>query len=199
MAEDGDCDGVLTAEDCDDGDPSSTAVAEDGDCDGVLTADDCDDTDPTVYPGASEVGLGLLEDLACDGGGGSLAEADFEFIGEALYDRAGISVSTAGDVDGDGLDDLFVGAYGNADGGDYAGKAYLLLGSSLAASTSSSIDLSTADFHFIGEDSEDHAGISVSTAGDVDGDGLDDLFVGAYGNDDGGDYAGKAYLILSGL
>jgi hypothetical protein len=39
----------------------------------------------------------------------------------------------------------------------------------------------------------------VSSAGDVDVDGLDDLLVGASGNDDGGDKAGKAYLILSNL
>ena len=44
IAEDGDCDGVLTADDCDDADNTSTVVSEDGDCDGVLTADDCDDT-----------------------------------------------------------------------------------------------------------------------------------------------------------
>ena len=40
-----DCDGSLTADDCDDGDAESTIIAEDGDCDGVLTEDDCDDSD----------------------------------------------------------------------------------------------------------------------------------------------------------
>ena len=51
--------------------------------------------------------------------------------------------------------------------------------SSLPTSTSPTIDLSDADFDFIGENSGDVAGYTVSTAGDVDGDGLDDLFVGA--------------------
>ena len=125
-----------------------------------------------------------------------LGNADFEFIGENSFNHAGDSVSTAGDVDGDGLDDLFVGAWGNGDGGRDAGKAYLLLGSTLAASTSTSIDLSNADFEFIGENSGDTACDSVSTAGDVDGDGLDDLFVGAHNNDDGGIDAGKVYLLL---
>ncbi len=126
-----------------------------------------------------------------------LTNADFAFIGENADDRTGASVSPAGDVDGDGLDDLFVGAPGNDDGGAWAGKAYLLLGSTLAASTSSTIDLSQADFAFIGESSEDNAGTSVAGGGDVNGDGRDDLLVGAPDNDDGGTDAGKAYLILS--
>ena len=85
----------------------------------------------------------------------------------------------------------------NADGGSGAGKAYLILGASLG--TTSEIDLSLADYSFVGEEASDGAGISVSSAGDVDGDGLDDLLVGAHGNDDGGSAAGKTYLILSGL
>ena len=44
-ASDADCDGTLTVDDCDDGDPSSTVRADDGDCDGVPAADDCDDGD----------------------------------------------------------------------------------------------------------------------------------------------------------
>ena len=48
LATDADCDGVLTADDCDDVDPASTVLATDADCDGVLTAFDCDDTDPNV-------------------------------------------------------------------------------------------------------------------------------------------------------
>ena len=195
VADDADCDGVRTEDDCDDTDPTSTVAAEDNDCDGWRTEDDCDDSDPSTHPGAPEPDVGLLEDRACDGGGGSLARADFEFIGEDSDDAAGLSVSTAGDVDGDGLDDLFVGAYYNDDGGSVAGKAYLILGSTLASSTSATIDLRNADFAFIGENSGDYAGRIVSTAGDVDGDGLDDLFVGAFGNDDGGTDAGKAYLL----
>jgi formylglycine-generating enzyme required for sulfatase activity len=56
LATDGDCDGVPTEDDCDDSDAESETVATDGDCDGVLTADDCDDTDPTT-----------VDDMDCDG------------------------------------------------------------------------------------------------------------------------------------
>ena len=123
-----------------------------------------------------------------------LEDADYVFIGEAADDYAGLSVSSAGDVDGDGLDDIIVGAPRNDEGGEYAGKAYLVLGTSLGADAE--INLEDADYAFIGKAAGDYAGWSVSSAGDVDGDGLDDLLVGAYGNDDDGGTGGKAYLVL---
>ena len=122
-----------------------------------------------------------------------LSNADYKLVGESSDDRAGFSVSSAGDVDGDGLDDVLVGAIYDDDGGTYAGAAYVILGSSLG--TSSTIDLSNADYKLVGESSSDSAGRSVSSAGDVDGDGLDDVLVGASGDDDGGS-AGAAYVIL---
>jgi hypothetical protein len=55
VATDADCDTVLTNDDCDDTDASSTTVATDADCDGSLTGDDCDDSNDQVYPGQTEV------------------------------------------------------------------------------------------------------------------------------------------------
>ena len=124
-----------------------------------------------------------------------LSSADYSFIGEAEEDQAGSAVASAGDVDGDGLADILVSASGNSEGGNRAGKTYLILGSSLGSTSSTS--LSSADYAFIGEADGDRSGSSIATAGDVNGDGLDDFLVGAWFNDEGGVDAGKAYLILS--
>ena len=93
----------------------------------------------------------------------------FEFVGEVEGDAAGFSLSSAGDVDGDGRDDVLIGAADHDVGGSELGKAYLVLGKHLG---STSIDLVGADLTFIG------AGEAVSRAGDVDGDGADDLLLG---------------------
>jgi len=114
-----------------------------------------------------------------------------EFTGEAAIDYAGISVSSAGDVNNDGYNDILIGAYGNDDGGSDAGAAYLIYGSSTTLTPAS---LSTA-VEFTGEAANDSAGMSVSSARDVNGDGYDDILVGAHLNNDGGSDAGAAYLI----
>lgn len=123
-----------------------------------------------------------------------LSDADYSFVGEYAGDYAGYHASGAGDVDGDGLDDILLGSIHSDAGGDNAGKAYLILGSSLGAAAD--FDLAEADHSFVGEAANDHASVSASAAGDVDGDGLGDILIGAWANDDGGSDAGKAYVIL---
>ena len=121
-----------------------------------------------------------------------LSTADAILLGEVGDDGAGISVSTAGDIDGDGHDDILVGAYAHDAGGTNAGAAYLLYGPVYG-----SLDLSAADAKYIGEAPSDYAGYTVSAGGDLDGDGLDDLVVGAKREGSGGYHAGAAYLIYS--
>ncbi len=117
----------------------------------------------------------------------------FVINGAAAGDYSGASVSSAGDVNGDGLDDLIVGAPGADQSGTTtgAGKSYVVFGKT----TGTSVDLSaiasgTGGFVINGASAFDRSGYSVSSAGDVDGDGLDDLIVGApfadpNGNDSG--------------
>lgn len=101
-------------------------------------------------------------------------------------------MSGAGDVNGDRLGDILIGAYGDSNGGTYSGGAYLVLGG-----VSGRVDLSAADVRFIGEDEYDFAGRSVSGGGDANGDGLDDILIDSYSDDEGGSFSGSAYLILS--
>ncbi len=126
----------------------------------------------------------------------ALADSTYIFSGENEGDLAGGEVASAGDVDGDGRDDLLISGYRNDDGGDKAGKIYLILASSLGAE--SDISLADADYAFIGASADDQLGyLAISTAGDVDGDGKDDLLFGTGRNDAGGENAGAGYLVLS--
>ena len=109
-------------------------------------------------------------------------------------DLFGFAVAGVGDVDGDGFDDLLVGAYGDDDLGSNAGAAYLWLGSVSGTASASESKLSASDGR-----AESQLGRSLAGVGDVNGDGFDDLLVGAYGDDDLGSNAGAAYLWLGSL
>ncbi|GAB5439712.1 MAG: hypothetical protein Fues2KO_00610 [Fuerstiella sp.] len=109
--------------------------------------------------------------------------ADVTIFGAEPQDAAGSAVSLIGDVNGDGLADLAIGAPGGDGAGNTepgAGETYLLLGRRDYPST---IDLrapGAADLLIFGGAAGDRSGSAVSAAGDVDRDGLDDLLIGAH-------------------
>ena len=150
----------------------------------------------TDYAGAAYVvygeagGLSAV-DLSKLGGSNPGDPKGFKITGEAANNFAGYSVSAAGDVNGDGIDDVIVGALGN--GADYAGAAYVVYGAAggLTAVDLADVALGSGGFKMVGEAAYDNAGYVVSGAGDVNGDGVDDVIVGAIG---GGSYGG-AYLV----
>ncbi|MFC7045614.1 integrin alpha [Halobacteriaceae archaeon GCM10025711] len=136
----------------------------------------------TVYLFANESLSGSL----------SLADANATFTGEAADDNAGWSVSSAGDVNGDGWTDIVIGAIGNnTTTGANAGAAYVVFGGGLTGDQS----LAAADAKLSGVGDGDNAGWSVSDAGDVNGDGYGDVVVGAPFNNSTATNAGAAYVV----
>jgi hypothetical protein len=112
-------------------------------------------------------------------------------------DFSGVSVSDAGDVNGDGFDDLIVSVPGADPNGVGSGSSYVVFGK--ASGFSSTINLSSLDSNAgirrDGAAEYDSLG-SVSSAGDVNGDGFDDLLVGASGADPNGESSGSSYVVF---
>ncbi|MCK4421240.1 FG-GAP repeat protein, partial [candidate division WOR-3 bacterium] len=104
--------------------------------------------------------------------------------GDAEY---GWSVSTAGDVNGDGYSDVIIGVWYYTNGETNEGAAFVYYGSpdSLSSSPDWMDESNQADAYF---------GVSVSTAGDVNGDGYSDVIVGAHYYDNGQTNEGAAFV-----
>jgi len=122
---------------------------------------------------------------------------DVSFHGEQPSQMIGWSSAAVGDVNGDGLDDLLFGSAYDDEAHTNAGQVFLVLGRSTGWGWNVSID--DADASFLGEQPHDFAGIQIAGAGDANGDGLNDMLIGATANNQNGTDAGKTYLVLGNL
>ncbi|MES2772501.1 MAG: Ig-like domain-containing protein, partial [Pseudomonadota bacterium] len=123
----------------------------------------------------------------------------FVFNGQGSCDQLGFSVSSLGDVNGDGLDDVIVGArYADPSGGSDAGRSYVVFGKTGGTAIDmSAIAAGTGGFVINGQCLGDQSGISITSAGDVNGDGLVDLLVGALKSDAAsGSDSGRSYVVF---
>ena len=148
--------------------------------------------DGSITPFAASLNLSAL-----DGSNG------FVINGIDALDRSGGSVSAAGDVNGDGIDDILIGAEeGDPNGNSEAGESYVVFGQDDSITPfAASLNLSALDgsngFVINGIDAGDFSGRSVSAAGDVNGDGIDDILIGAEGaNPNGIGGAGESYVVF---
>ena len=110
-------------------------------------------------------------------------------------DQFGMSVANIGDLDGDGVNDLAVGANGDDDGGANRGAVHIFF-MNTDGSVDSTVEIndSTANGPTLADD--DRFGRSIANIGDLDGDGVNDLAVGANGDDDGGGNRGAVHIIF---
>lgn len=119
----------------------------------------------------------------------------FVVNGAAADDNLGQSVASVGDINGDGVDDLAIGASASSSGGD----TYIVFGrtGAFGASINASSLNGANGFRIAGAAAGDIAGYSVASAGDVNGDGVDDILIGAIAaNTPGGVSAGASYVVF---
>lgn len=150
-----------------------------------------------IFGGADTGSEGALELSDLNGSNG------FIISGLDAFDSFGDSVSSAGDFNDDGFDDVMIGApQAGPNGRDQSGETYVLFGSSNIGNSGvlelTSLNGSTG-FVINGIAEDDGSGSSVSSAGDINDDGVNDIIIGAKQADpDGNKNAGQSYVIFGG-
>lgn len=187
-------------------DEAGFSVSRAGDVNGDLLADVVIGA-PYQYPSDVEGGEAYVVFGKADTAPVSLLDVfggvgGFAMLSNAAQDFTGFSVSDAGDVNGDFLDDVIVGAFGaDANYRSRVGTSYVVFGKADTATVDlSQVAEGVGGVPLIGTNEDDQSGISVSGAGDVNGDGFFDVVIGADSADpDAKSQAGVAYVVFGGL
>jgi len=126
----------------------------------------------------------------------SPSSTGFTMTGGASNENFGSSVSTAGDVNNDGSADIIIGGSRR---NNYQGILYVVYGGPRSSLlnidfSTTTLNPSSTGFTMLGSAQQDYFAFSVSTAGDVNNDGYDDIIVGAMRKNNG---KGAAYIVHS--
>jgi large repetitive protein len=183
------------------GEKSGTSVSSAGDFNGdgkadLLVGAHLNSTGGT-YAGATYVILGKSDNTAVDLANINNNSGGFVILGENSNDFSGISVSSGGDINGDGLGDLIVGAMiKDETSTTHPGKTYVVFGRTTANATIDLGQLGAGGFTIVSTDAKDSSGFNVSSAGDINGDGLADIILGARQRTESGVLrVGQSYVV----
>lgn len=147
----------------------------------MLFASDQNDDGPGNDAGAVYILFGKIvtsQTYRLDGDG-----VDVTILGKVDSDKLGTSLASAGDINADGFDDIIAGAPNNDDIASNSGAAYVIFGRPSFSATIQ-MDGEAGDVTLLGKALDDSFGQIVGGAGDLNGDGFDDLVVGTPQNDD---------------
>ncbi len=111
-------------------------------------------------------------------------------------DQFGSALANIGDLNNDGVTDLAIGVQQDDDGGSNRGAVWILF-MNANGSVNSQQKISSTEGNFDGDlENGDHFGSAVDVAGDLDGNGVNDLVVGSSGDDDGGSDSGAVWILF---
>lgn len=128
----------------------------------------------------------------------NLGDVGFRIDGASANDLVGQAVSSAGDINNDGYADLIIGApLADPSGKSDAGSSYVLFGKASGFGTIDLVNLASTGFRIDGGSQGELSGTTVSSAGDLNKDGYDDIIIGAPKADPLGRIdAGSSYVLF---